>query len=61
MTSVIIGIESDKVAVQNAQKKLITQRQDTVDFTARERSIQEEPDLNILIAAPKFPTQHFRQ
>lgn len=49
----------DNATMRNAQKNLITHRQDTVDFAAGERSMQEV-DLDTLLA-PRQITQHFRQ
>ena len=59
MTSVIIGMVPDNATMRNAQKNPITHRQDTVDFAAGERSMQEV-DLDTLLA-PRQITQHFRQ
>ena len=39
----------------------ITRRQDTVAFPTGERSMQEEADLDTLLAPRQFFAQHFRQ
>ena len=47
--------------MRNAQKNPITHRQDTVDFPAGERSMQEEAYLDTLLAPRPYFAQHFRQ
>ena len=42
-------------------EKLNTDRQGTVNFTAKEGSMKEEADLHILFAVAKLTAQNFRQ
>lgn len=61
MTRVVVGVESNKVAMQDTQEKLIAHGQNSVDLTAGERRVQEESDLDILLAVTNLLAQHLRQ
>jgi hypothetical protein len=47
--------------MQDTQEKLIAHRQDSVNFTAGERRVQEESNLDILLAVTDLLAQHLRQ
>lgn len=61
MTSVVIGVESNKIAMQDTQEKLVTHRQNPVDLTAGEGRMQEKADLDILLAVTDLLAQHLRK
>lgn len=61
MTSVVIGMESNKIAMQDTQEKLVAHRQNPVDLTAGEGRMQEKADLDILLAVTDLLAQHLRQ
>lgn len=61
MAGVVISVEANQIAMQDTQKKLIANRKNTIDFTAGEWGVQEEADLDILLAITNLLTQHFRQ
>lgn len=54
-------MESDQIAVQDAQQQLVAHRQDAVDFAAGKRRVQEEAYFDILLGVANFLAQHFRQ
>lgn len=51
-------METDKIAVQNTFQNLVSHRQDTVDFTTREGSVQEEAQLDILLCLANRFSKH---
>ena len=61
MTRVVVGVESNKIAMQDTQEKLIAHGQNPVDLTTGERRVQEESDLDILLTVADLLTQHLRQ
>lgn len=61
MPGIVIGVEADQVTMQNAQEKLIANGENAIDLATRERSVQEEPDLDVLLAVTDLLTQHLRE
>lgn len=61
MTRVVVGVEPNKITMQDTQEKLIAHGQYPVDLTTGERRVQEESDLDILLAVTDLLAQHLRQ
>jgi hypothetical protein len=61
VSSIIIGVESDQIAVQYAVEDLVTDRQDSVDFATGERSMQEETEFDVALGVADFFAEHSRQ
>lgn len=61
MAGVVVSVEPNQIAMQHTQEELVANRQDTIDLTAGERSVQEEPDLDVLLAVADLLAQHLRQ
>lgn len=61
MAGVIISVEPNQIAMQNTQKELIADWQDTIDLTAGERGMQKEANLDIFLAVANLLAQHFGQ
>lgn len=61
MPSVIIGVESDQIAVQYAVEDLVTDRQDSVDLTTGEGGVEEETKLDVALGVADFFAEHSRQ
>jgi len=51
-------MEADQVAMQDAQQKLIPDRQDAIDLTAGKGRVKEEADLDIMPGIANFFPQH---
>jgi len=51
--SIIIGVESDQIAVQYTIKDLVTDRQNSVDLAAGEGSVEEETKLDVTLGVAK--------
>lgn len=49
MSGIVIGMEADQIAMEDTQQELISDRQDSVNLTARERRVEEEANLDILL------------
>lgn len=47
--------------MQNTQEEFISHRKDPVNLAAGERSVEEEPDLDILLAGSNLFPQHLGQ
>lgn len=58
MPGVIVGMETNQVAVQNTQQQGLSYWENTIDLTAGERCVQEEGNLDILLRVSNFFTQH---
>lgn len=54
-------MEANQVAVQDAQKELVSHRQNSVDLAGREWGVQKEADLDVLFARTDLLAQHLRQ
>lgn len=61
MPGVVVGVETNQIAMQHAQEKLVPDRQNTIDLTAGERSVQEEANLDILLTVANLLAQHLGQ
>jgi hypothetical protein len=58
VSSIIIGVKSDQIAVQYAVEDLVTDRQNSVDFTTGEGSVQEETELDVALGVADFLAEH---
>lgn len=47
--------------MQNSQKELIANRENAIDLATRERSVQEETNLDVLLAVADLFAQHLRE
>jgi hypothetical protein len=54
MPGVIVSVEPNEITMQDTQEQLIAHRQDAIDLTAGEWGMQEEPNLDILLARADF-------
>jgi hypothetical protein len=62
MASVVKSVESDKITVQQSLEEIGPNRQHSVDFTAWERGMQKEANLDILLPEGlELHAQHFRK
>ena len=57
MPSIIVGVEADKIAVQNAFEDFITNGENAEDLTAGEWRVQKETDFDLLAVSDLF-SQH---
>ena len=58
MTSVVVCVEANEVAVENAEQNLIADGEDSVDLGTGERCVQEEANLDILLGIAELLAQH---
>ena len=49
MSSIVVGMKADQIAVQNTQKQSLSNWEDSVYLAAREWGMQEEANLDILL------------
>ena len=61
MSSVVVGVESNQVTVQNTVEDFVTNRQDSVNLATRERSVQEEAKLDIALRVANLFAEQGRQ
>lgn len=61
VTSVVVGMESDEIAVEDARQEGFANGKDTVNFGRRERRVQEEANLDVLLGVADFLAKHLRQ
>jgi hypothetical protein len=61
MASIVVGVEANQVAVKETGEQSLSHRQNSIDFTAGERRVQEEANLDILLGVSKLFSQHLRQ
>ena len=61
MPGVVIGVETNQVAMQDSQEQLIANGENAVDLAAREGSVQEETNLDVLLAVANLLAQHLRE
>lgn len=61
MSSIIIGVESDQVAVQYTVENLVTDRQDSVDLATGEGSVEEESELDVALGVADLFAKHSGQ
>ena len=53
-------MEPNQITLQHPTQNLLSDRQNPIDFRARERRVQEKPNLDIELLAQFLP-QHSRQ
>lgn len=58
MSGIVIGVESNEITVQNTEKESLSNGQDTIDLARWEGSMEEESDLDVLLACADFFTKH---
>lgn len=58
MTGIVVGVETDKIALKNTEKELFSDGQDSVDFGGGEGSMEEKADLDILLGVTDFLSEH---
>ena len=58
MTSIVVCVEANEVAVENAEQDLIADGEDSVDLGTGERCVQEEANLDILLGVTELFAQH---
>lgn len=51
VASVTICVETDQIAVQDTSQYFIADRKNAVNFRARKRRMEEEPDLHVQMLA----------
>lgn len=61
MSRVVVCVEANQVALEDAKQQLLANRKDTVDLAAGERSMQEEANLDVLLGVADFLAQHLGQ
>jgi hypothetical protein len=61
MSRIVICVEPNEIAVEHTKQQLVTDGQDSVDFAAREGSMEEKSDLDIFLAIPNLLAKHFRK
>jgi hypothetical protein len=61
MSGIIVCVKSDKIALQDTQQKLFSDRKDSIDFAAREGRVEEEANLDVLFGRANFLSQHCGQ
>lgn len=61
MTRIVVRVEPNQVAVKQAAEQRFTNGQDTVDFAAGKRCVQEEANLDLLVGLGDFFPQHLRE
>lgn len=58
MAGIVVGMEADQIAVEDANEKRLADGKDTVDFRAGERGVEEEANLDVLFRVANLLTQH---
>lgn len=61
MPSIVVGMEPNQVAMQDTEQQLVPDWENSVDLAAREGRMEEEADLDILLAIADLLTQHLRE
>lgn len=61
MSSIVVRVETNQVAVENTKKQGFSDGQNPVDFATREWCMQEETNLDVLLGGANFLSQHFWQ
>lgn len=51
-------MESNEIAMQDTKEDFVADREDTVDFTAGEWSVQEEANLHVFLCVSKLFAKH---
>jgi hypothetical protein len=61
MTRIVVRVEANQVAVQEAAEQRLADRQDAVDLAAGEGRVQEETNLDLFVRLCDFLTEHLRE
>lgn len=61
MSSVIVCVEADQIALEDTEEQLFSDREDTVDLAAGERRVQEKADLDVFLCVSNLLAEHLRQ
>jgi hypothetical protein len=54
-------VKPNEIAVKHTKQQLVADGEDSVDFAAREGSMQEESDLDVLLTISNLLAKHFRE
>lgn len=60
MAGIVVGVETNEIAVKDTKQNLVTDRENSVNLGAGEGSVQEEANLDILLCVAKLFSQHRR-
>ena len=60
VTRIVVSMESNQVAMENAYKNVVAYRKDAVDLAAGEWGVQEESDLDVGLLVVDFFAKHRR-
>lgn len=58
---VVVRVEADQVAVEDAQQQLFAHGQDAIDLAAGEGGVEEKANLDILLGIANLLAQHLGQ
>jgi hypothetical protein len=58
VTSVVVCMEADEIAVEYTEQDFVSHGEDTVDFGAGKWCVEEEADLDIFLRVPELLAQH---
>lgn len=61
MTGVIVSVEANKVAMEDTEQECFSDGQNPVDLAAGKWRVEEETDLNVLLAVTDLLPQHLRE
>ena len=59
MAGIVVGVETNEIAVEDTKQDLVTDGEDSVNLGAGEGSVQEETNLDILLGVSNCGAQHF--
>jgi hypothetical protein len=54
-------METDEVAMEHTEQECFSDGQNSVNLTAWERRVEEEPNLDVLLAVTNLLSEHFGQ
>lgn len=60
MAGIVVGVETNEIAVEHTKEDLVTDGEDSVNLGAGEGSVQEEANLDVLLGVAKLFSQHRR-
>jgi len=58
MSCVVISVEADQIAVKHAREDLVSYRQDSIDLTTGEGSVEEESKLDVAFRVANLLSEH---
>jgi len=61
MSGIVIGMEPNEVAVKDTKQQLVPNGQNSVDLATGKRRMQEETNLDVLLAVANLFPKHFRK